>query len=242
MKKIKYVLLFGAAITLFHPAKTQTVVITDPLTSTVTVAGEINKKSHGGEFTANGWRALNDGDYLMIELDSDAGLEGSLEVDISELDWVKHNTVTGKGKMHFINMFSNPVADHHAEHGGTATDALWTLRCGKGDGEEARYGNNFKILWASKGAKRTPGSDYHEKVVRVPDGWQWDKPLYSFKVSWSQKLGKIEVSVNGSNLFEGAWANQVSPLKYVYLAKSPDFHTFVGPVFSNLRVSLGPKN
>ncbi len=32
-----------------------------------------------------------------------------------------------------------------------------------------RYGPHLKVLWASRGAKRTPGSDYHERLLPFPE-------------------------------------------------------------------------
>jgi hypothetical protein len=211
-------------------------VVIDKLKSEQTVQGEFAKKNHGGSFSSGGWKAIQNGDYLMIEIDTIAGFEGELEVKISELDWEKMNS-KGARKVHFISMFSNPVADHHLEDGGTENDALWSLRAGSSDEGTPRYGQNFKILWASKGAKRSLNSDYHEKIVKLPEGWRWDKDTYIFKVSWSKREKVIQVFLNNEQVFSDSWKNQVSPLRYIYLAKSPDFHTLVGPVFSDLKIN-----
>lgn len=210
-------------------------VVFDKLNSKLTVQGELVKKSQGGSFSSVGWKAMLNGDYLMIEIDSVAGFEGVLEVKVSELDWEKMNS-KGARKVHFLSMFSNAVADHHVEDGGTENDALWSLRAGSSDEGTPRYGQNFKILWASKGAKRSINSDYHEKIVKLPEGWKWDKDTYIFKVSWSKKESAIRVYLNNEQVFSDSWKNQVSPLRYIYLAKSPDFHTFVGPAFSDLKI------
>ncbi len=232
-----FVLCLMSSTTIFTFA--QTTICFDPLTSSELTQSETPWKSKGGIFTEKGWKAVNDGDYLFIELATGTGFEGQLEVDVTELDWQKSNTTSNNEKIHFLSMFSNPVADHHVEQGGTEKDALWSLRGGKGDNGEPRYGQNFKVLWASKGAKRTPMSDYSEKTITMPDGWKWDKPVYTFTIRWSLKQKKIDVSVNGLQVFEGPWLNQISPLKYIYIAKSPDFGSFIGPVFSNLRVTTG---
>ncbi len=173
----------------------------------------------------------------MIEIIDEAGFEGSLEVDIQNLGEQFVGNTNGAAKIHFLNMFSNPISDHHAEDGGTAIDALWTLRTGTDEEGKSRYGQNFKILWASKGAKRTEGSDYHEKVVRLPDDWKWDQLTNNFRVTWSQKEKSIKVFIDRNLVFSGQWTNQVSPLRYIWLAKSPDFQTLVEPVFSNLKIS-----
>jgi hypothetical protein len=216
--------------------------VTDPLTSDKIVAGEVSKRSVGGEFTAKGWRALKQNDMLVIELADPKGFEGMLEVDVTELDWEKANCQPGPDtKIHFINMFSDSKGDHHARHGGKPEDALWTLRGGCGDGGSTRY-DSFKVLWASKGAKETTGSDYHEVAPKLPSGWKWDKPRYTFQVSWSKSAGTIVVKVNNQLFLSSTWKNQITPLKYVFLGKAADFRTLVGPYFSNLKVytNFGP--
>lgn len=240
MGKFKLKLVFILMIVLMNAvqnAAAQKLIVSDPLTSAELVKGEINKKNSGGQFTEKGWQALKQGDYLMIELTDEAGFEGSLEVDIQNLGEHFAGNKNGAAKVHFLNMFSNPISDHHAEDGGTATDALWTLRTGTDEEGKPRYGQNFKILWASKGAKRTEGSDYHEKIVRLADVLNWDKKTYTFGVSWSQKEKSIKVFIDRNLVFSGQWTHQVSSLRYIWLAKSPDFQSLVGPTFSNLKIS-----
>jgi len=214
----------------------QKLVVDDPLSSSAIVEGETRKISTGGLFTEKGWQAIDQGDYLMIEVSDEAGFEGSLEVDIQNLNGQIIGKKDGSGKIHFLNMFSNSVADHHAEDGGTANDALWTLRTGFDEKGNPRYGQNFKILWASKGAKRTENSNYHEEIVQLSMDWKRDKTPYTFRVTWSQKGKSIKVFIDSNLVFSGQWLNQISPLQYIYLAKSPDFQTLVGPLFSNLKV------
>jgi hypothetical protein len=235
-QKLAFILMI-LALNAIQNASAQKLVVSDPLISAELLKGEINKKNLGGQFTEKGWQALKQGDYLMIELSDEAGFEGSLEVDIQNLCEQFAGNKNGAAKVHFLNMFSNPISDHHAEDGGTDTDALWTLRTGNDEEGKPRYGQNFKILWASKGAKRTEGSDYHEKIVRLADDWKWDKKTYTFGVSWSQKEKSIKVFIDRNLVFSGQWTNQVSPLRYIWLAKSPDFQSLVGPVFSNLKIS-----
>jgi hypothetical protein len=237
--KLNPILIVSLLVVLmaFQNAAAQKLIVSDPLTSAELVKGEISKKNTGGQFTEKGWQALNQDDYLMIEITGEAGFEGSLEVDIQNLGEQFAGNKNGAAKVHFLNMFSNPISDHHAEDGGTATDALWTLRTGNDEEGKSRYGQNFKILWASKGAKRTEGSDYHEKIVRLPDDWKWDKKTYTFGVCWSKKEKSIKVFIDRNLVFSGQWTNQVSPLRYIWLAKSPDFKTLVGPVFSNLKIN-----
>ncbi len=214
----------------------QKLVVDDPLSSTAIVKGEIQKISTGGLFTDKGWQAIGQGDYLMIEVSDEAGFEGSLNVDILNLNGQIIGDKDGSGKIHFLSMFSNSVADHHAEDGATSNDALWTLRTGFDENGNPRYGQNFKILWASKGAKRTENNDYHEEIVQISKDWKWVSIPYTFTVRWSQKGKSIEVFIDGNLVFRGQWLNQVSPLRYIYLAKSPDFNTLVGSWFSNLKV------
>jgi hypothetical protein len=208
----------------------------DPLTSDKPVDGEASKRAVGGEFTPKGWRALKQNDMLVIELSDARGLEGMLEVDITELDWAKANCQPGPDtKIHFVNMFSHPKGDHHARHGGTEVDALWTLRGGCGAGGSTRY-ESMKVLWASKGAKETNGSDYHEVAPKPPSGWKWDKERYTFQVTWSKAAGTLVVKVNNQTFLNSTWKNQITPLKYVFLGKAADFRTLVGPYFSNLKI------
>jgi len=212
--------------------------IKDSLTSPVLFQGVLDKQSQGGKYSENGWSATKNGDYLLLEIVPDYGFEGFLEVDINQINWKKSNTASGKEKIHFISMFSNPVADHHAEQGGSERDALWSIRGGMTETGEPRYGNNFKFLWAAHGAKRTNNSNYTEKIVKMPSGWSWDHLVNTFRISWSAQNQVVSIKVNGILVFSGFWEGQLEPLKYIYLAKSPDFHSFIGPNFKNLK--LGP--
>ena len=214
----------------------QKTILNDPLTSTIVVDGEINKIGKGGQFTAKGWQATEQGGYLLIECTDEAGFEGTLEVDILNFDVQNIESNNGESKIHFINMFSNSIADHHTKHGGTATDALWTLRTGTDDKGKPRYGSGFKVLWASKGAKESENSDYTEKTLLLPKDWKWNKTTNTFKITWSKNAKSIHFFVNKTLFLKGQWKNQESALRYIYLAKSPDFRTLTGPIFSNLKV------
>ncbi len=55
----------------------------DPLTSAEPVAGEAAKRSTKGEFGPQGWRSLEEGGMLVIELDQPRGFEGRLEIEIA---------------------------------------------------------------------------------------------------------------------------------------------------------------
>lgn len=233
----------------------QTVV--DPLTSDKVVAGEASKKATGGEFTAKGWRATKPGDMLVIELADAQKLEGTVEVDFVGLDWVKANTTAANttkldgGKVHFLSMFSNPLGRQRCQHGGTAEDAMWMLRGGTGkeDAKQPRFGDGFLTLASAKGARGCPGSGFieprvrlnqsaeEETLPRLPQGWKWEeKKTYTFRVTWSNQAGKWAVYLNEYQVFENEWQGQVQPLKYIFLGKSPDYGTFVGPYYSKLRV------
>jgi hypothetical protein len=214
-------------------------ILVDPLTSAVPGKGVARKIVTGGEFTAMGWRAAREGDMLIVELSQARELEGVLEIDLHGLDWRAMNAAPSvRGKIHFLNMFSNANGDHHCEDGGTSRDALWTLRGGRtDDGKAPRYGDGFKALWASQGAKRCTGSDYHELDVHPPPGWSWDSAKkHSFRIMWSKSKGLWTVHVNRVKFFENAWKNQATPLKYIFIAKAADYSTLVGPTFGNLRV------
>jgi hypothetical protein len=217
----------------------QCILLHDPLTSPCIVPGEVAKTAIGGRYSELGWQAMKNGDYLVIEVDDRAGFEGQLSIEITNIDWVSSNTVSGSPKIHFLSMFSNQIADHHIEGGGTTQDALWSLRGGMGKDKAPRYKNDFKVLWASKGAKRTENSDYHERIVKLPSDWVWNNDkVYIFKIAWSQNSQYLKILINDVEIFNEPWRNQVSALKYIYIAKSPDFHTFIGPVFSNLKLSI----
>jgi hypothetical protein len=210
----------------------------DPLTSPERLPGERDKRSLDGTFSPQGWAPSNRKGALVIELEAAAAREGALEVDVTGLDWPAVNAAAGSNtKIHFINMFSNPNGDHHMEDGGGADDALWTLRAGADGDGKARYGDSFKVLWASRGAKRAPGSDYHEVRTKAPDGWRWDPAVkYTFRVTWSQARGIWEVLVNGHLFSREPWKKQVTPMRYVWLGRGGDYASLVGARFSNLRV------
>lgn len=211
-------------------------VASDALTSAEPGPGIARKVARGGEWTPKGWRAVENGDYLMLEIADAAGFEGALEVTMDELDWHAANTSTGRPKLHFINMFSNPRGEHHVEEGGTHLDALWTLRAGTGPDGGPAYGVRFNVLWASRGAKRCEPSDYEETTATMAPGWKWDRSTYRFRIAWSKSRGELTGHIDGVEVFHEPWLNQVTPLRYVYLARGPDFATMVGPLFRDLAV------
>lgn len=47
---------------------------------------------------------------------------------------------------------------------------------------------------------------------------------------------------DGCLVYEGAWRHQVTPLQYIWLGRSRDFHALIGPYFTNLKVWQGPRN
>jgi hypothetical protein len=213
----------------------------DPLTSAAVPPGASAKRARGGEFTPRGWRALANGDFLMIELASAYGFEGMLEIELRDLDWVRANTAAGRDKVQFLGMFSNPRAELHVEDGGTNVDALWSLRGGKAPGGGPAYGERFAVLQASRGAKRADPSDFEESVAPMVPGWKWDKAVHVFRIVWSKRAGQLLGYVDDRLMFHEPWANQVTPLRYIYLAKGPDFGTMIGPSFANLRVFGSPR-
>jgi hypothetical protein len=211
----------------------------DPLVSDAPVPGESMKESVSGAFTESGWRStdVRDG-MLKIGLSGTLETEGELTIDLTDLDWIAANTAGGD-KIHFLNMFSSPLGDHHAEDGATDDDAFWTLRGGKhDDGKRARYGNVVKLLGASRGGKRAPGSDYFETIrTEMPRDWQWEKNTsYHFRVAWSASAGRLAIWVNDTLFYDIPWRNQVEPLRYIFIGKARDFSSFVGPVFKDLRI------
>lgn len=220
----------------YNLPKIDRLVLEDPLTSAALAKGEAAKQARGGEFTAKGWRALKDGDFLMIELAEARGFEGRLEIDLVDLDWTKANTSTNKDKVQFLGMFSNPRAELHVEGGGTNLDALWSLRGGTAPDGGPALGNRFAVLQASRGAKRADPSDFEESLAPMVPGWKWDKPKHTFRIVWSKTAGQLLGYVDDQLMFHEPWVNQVTPLKYIYIAKSRDFHTMIGPIFSNLRL------
>ena len=221
----------------FLKAQNDICILSDPLNSEEIVKGEEDKISIDGKFTANGWQSISPKGMLKIVLQEDAGKNGRLEIKISNIDWEKANNASGKNKkIHFLNMFSNENGDHHFEDGGTASDALWTLRTGSDEHGKSRYGSVFKFLWSSCGAKRAPGNLYHEKRNRGLN-WEWDKnKTYTLSVEWNSHEEKIYVSVDDTLFYERDWKGQNSPLRYVFMGKAGDFHSWTGPVFSDLKI------
>ncbi len=210
----------------------------DPLTATVPAAVAGARENRGGEFGATGWRMREPRGFLRVTLPAAAPREGELEVTISGIDWAAAGRAVGADrKIHFLNLFSNPSGDHHAEAGGTAEDALWTLRAGTDAGGGGRYGGDLKLLWASRGAKRTPGSDYHEQRLRLPAGFAWRADgAHVFRVRWSARERQLTVSVDDREWVRVPWRHEGAPLRHVFLGGAVDFHALVGPVFSELWV------
>jgi beta-glucosidase len=215
------------------------VVFYDPLTGGEAPESTPWRDNRGGSFGEAGWRMDASQGYLRLDLGPEgAPAEGELEVHVSGLDPESLARAVGADrKVHLINMFSNPCGDHHAEGGGTATDALWTIRMGTGEDGSARYGGDFKLLWASRGAKRTVGSDYHEQRLRVPEGWVWRaQDTCRLVVRWSQRQRTLEVRLNDHGLGRYPWSGDGDPLRYVFLGGAPDFRAWQGAVFSSVRV------
>jgi hypothetical protein len=210
----------------------------DPLTSAAPAAVVTARENRGGEFSADGWRMKAVRGFLRITLPVAAPREGELEVAIAGLDWLAVGRAVGADrKIHFLNLLSNPNGDHHAENGGTAEDALWTLRAGTDAGGRGRYGNDLKLLWASRGAKRAPGSDYHEQRLAVPAGFTWrEEGPHVFRVRWSARERQLTVTVDDFEFARVPWRHDGAPLRHVFLGGAADFHALVGPVFSALRV------
>lgn len=93
------------------------------------------------------------------------------------------------------------------------------------------------MLWASRGAKRTPGSDYHEQRLRLPSNFAW-RPggTHVFRVRWSARARQLTVSVDDREFARGPWHHDGARLRHVFLGGAADFHALVGPVFSQLKV------
>lgn len=231
-------LLLAAGPAAATPAGVRTV-WHDPLTAHAPAAVAAARENRGGEFTAAGWRMVATKGFLRIDLPQPAPREGELLVTITGLDWAAVGRAVGVDrKIHFLNLFSNPRGDHHAEGGGTAEDALWTLRAGTDEAGAPRYGAALKLLWASRGAKRTPGSDYHEKQLAPPAGWAWDpRAAYRFAVRWSARTRTLAVEVDGTAFGTVPWRHDGAPLRHVFLGGAADFHAIAGPVFSDLRIN-----
>lgn len=220
------------------PEPAADVVFFDSLAAGVPEPAPSRRENVGGRFESAGWRVVATRGYLRVDLGPDgAPAEGELEVTVTGLDDVALGAVLGPDrKVHLINAFSNPRGDHHAEGGGTASDSLWTLRAGTDEQGSARYGGDLKLLWASRGAKRTAGSDYAERRLRLPAGWNrgpGDRHL--FRVRWSRKHRRLEVSV-GAVTREFPWSGDGDPLRYVFLGGAGDFNAWPGALFADLRV------
>lgn len=180
--------------------------------------------------------------FLHIPLPEPAPAEGALVVWVrggDSADLVRR--VGADRKIHFLNMFSNALGDHHAEGGGTASDALWTLRLGTDDKGGERYPGGAKILWASRGAKRTPGSDYHEKRMPFPSGVAWAPDRWlEFRVEWSARRKTLTVSVDGREALTVPWPHAGDPLRHVFLGGAADFAAFAGATYRDLEVRRLP--
>lgn len=215
-------------------------ILYDPLTSDTLVENECIKENYFGTFTSNGWISdSSEKGMLKIGIDSTAGGEGILEITLKDLDWDLSSLASGANtKIHFLNMFSNPNGDHHAEQGGTPTDALWTLRSGANkDGDAPRYGDNFKILWSSRGAKRTENNLYRELKKNPPPECRLDKDSeYVFSIQWSKSKQFLLVKVNGELFYDLEWEAQQSELKYIFLGKAADFKSFTNTCFTDLKL------
>jgi len=214
----------------------------DPLTDGVTAEVAMARTNRGGRFEREGWRVLDPRGFLRITLPEGVVAEGRLEVKVSGLNLAGLGAEIGPDrKVHFINFFSNANGDHHVEDGGSANDALWTLRVGTDAAGGPRYGRDLKLLWASRGAKRAPGSDYEEVIMSFPSDWHWEAAqTYAFAIDWSQSTRRLTVWVNHRIVAQVPWLEDGAPLRHVFLGGTPDFHAFTGAVFSDLRISSGP--
>lgn len=213
----------------------------DPLTDDVTGEVAMARTSRGGRFEAVGWRVLGPQGFLRITLPEGVEAEGRLEVKVRGLDPAGLGAKIGTDrKVHFINVFSNANGDHHFEDGGSANDALWTLRIGTDAAGGPRYGRDLKLLWASRGAKRAPGSDYEEKVVSFPADWRWEAAqTYAFTIEWSQSARRLTVRVDHRVVAQVPWLGDGDPLRHVFLGGTPDFDALTDAVFSDLRIISG---
>lgn len=210
----------------------------DSLTADAATPAGTTRENRGGVFRADGWQMDAPRGYLRIALPQPAPREGELRVSVTNIDPARiAATVGADKKIHFFNAFSNPNGDHHAEAGGQETDALWTLRVGTDESGGLRYRGNLKLLWASRGAKRTAGSDYHEQQVRLPAGWVWEPArTYRFSVRWSARERTLRVAVDNRELAQVPWRHDGDPLRYVFLGGAADFSALTGAVFSNLQL------
>lgn len=207
----------------------------------LTVAPE-GAENRGGEFGVEGWTMREAKGFLRVPLPATAPEDGALIVHVRGISPEALGRLVGADrKIHFLNMFSNPLGDHHAEGGGTASDALWTLRLGTDDKGGERYPGGAKILWASRGAKRTPGSDYHEKRLPFPSGVAWAPDRWlEFRVEWSTRRKTLTVSVDGREALTVPWEHAGDPLRHVFLGGAADFAAFAGSTFRDLEVRRLP--
>lgn len=210
----------------------------DNLTSKAPPAVAAARTNKGGEFEAGGWRVVGNQSYLRIALPVAARAEGFLELRVTGFDPARLAEEIGcNRKVHFLNLFSNRLGEHHFEDGGTARDALWTLRVGTGADGGSRYGSGFKLLWSSRGAKRAPGSAYDEREVTMPDDWRWaGGRTYLFSIHWSGPARQLWVKVDGMTVAVVPWRQKGESLRYVFLGGTPDFHSMTGALYSDLRV------
>ncbi len=224
-------------------APKQVLLVADPLTTARPVKGEADKRAKGGTFSAKGWRATSNGDQLVIELAEAHGFEGSVEIDleVSDAEWLKATTCCGQDKIAFLSMFSNPKGCPHAEHGATNLDALWMIRTGGKPDKTPFFNNGFKMYWSARGGSGAEPGHYNEKLPAVFDKWSWRPGRNTIRVTWSNTTYRVATFVNDEKVFESPlWEFQVKPLRFIYIGRSGEFDTLVGPVFSNLRVS-GPE-
>lgn len=210
----------------------------DALTASTPVGKGSERENRGGVFRPDGWQMDASRGYLRITLPKAAPREGELRVKVTNLDPARIASAVGPDKkIHFFNAFSNPSGDHHAEAGGTERDALWTLRMGTDEAGGLRYRGNLKLLWASRGAKRTAGSDYHEQQVRLPAGWRWEPSrVYQVAVRWSARERTLRVAIDGQEFASVPWRHEGDPLRYVFLGGAADFAALSGAVFSELQL------
>lgn len=212
---------------------------TDPLTSAEKIPGQASKRVTGGEFTAHGWKTTANNDQLMIELAGGDGFDGALEIDLVGLDWVKANTSHNQDKIAFLSMFSNASGCPHATHGGSNMDALWMLRSGRKPDGTTFFGQGFKVYWSALGASQAEPSMYSEEepVRFTRNEWAgWKKGTNTIRVHWSKEHYRFGVAINGEKIFEKPYEDQMRPFKYIFIGKSAEFDSLVGPTFSNLRV------
>ncbi len=221
------------------PEVTLVPVLQDPLTSADPVAGEGSKKVKGGQFTPQGWKTTANGDQMVIEVAEAHGFEGALEIDLIGLDWAKANTSHNQDKIAFLSMFSNPGGCPHVTHSGTNLDALWMLRTGRKPDNTPLFGQGFKVYWSARGASQAEPSGYSERIP-LPferNTWAgWKEGTNTIRVFWSKTRYRFGVLVNGEKVFEVPYEDQIRPFKYVFIGKSAEFDSLVGPVFANLRV------